>query len=269
MLDSSKASFTGAVLTLALSLTFFTHTLPVHAQSLINSASEAAYVRHGNQFYVAGGGLIREIKDGHITKAERILGDGQFATLDLSKPWNASVPLWTKLSPAHRGMDFPAAMNNDGTKLIAFKAGANASDIFANVYDCLSNTWKPSSIRAPKPDREGLRAVLDPRTNLVYMAGGYEDNDNLDQMYVYHWDTDQLTRKPMIMSAVTRTNYYKAVWWSTKSSILYFGGYTMPGQGFVKPDINVYNPDTDFWSSLVRLVFLYEYILATGLLFFV
>ncbi|KAG0282474.1 hypothetical protein BGZ96_000434 [Linnemannia gamsii] len=253
MLHSSKASFTGAVITLALSLTLLTHTPPAHAQERINSASGAAYVRHENQFYVAGGGQIREIKDrNHYTEPQPIPGDGQFATLDLSQPWNASAPLWKKLSPAPKRMDFPVAMNADGTKLIAFQAGMNATETFALIYDCPSNTWKPSSIRVPRPDRAGLRAVLDPRKNMVYIAGGYENNDDLDQMYVYHWDTDQLTKKPMPMSAVAKTNQYKAVWWSTKSSILYFGGYYVPGPGFVKPTINVYNPDTDYWETSLQ-----------------
>jgi hypothetical protein len=255
MLHSSKAPLTCAVYTLALTLTLLTHAPPAYAQTLVNPVSEAAYVRHMNKFYVAGGGLIREVKNKFYTIPDRVPGDGQFATLDLSNPWPASAPLWTKLSTAPKAMDYPVAMNANGTKLIAFQGGQNVTDTFAQIYDCLSDTWKPSSIRVPKPDRLGLRAVLDPRSNTVYMAGGYEDNDNLDQMYVYHWDTDQLTKEAMPV-AVTRTYYYKAVWWSTKSSILFFGGYTLPGPMFVRPEINVYNPDAKSWSVLVRFFYM-------------
>lgn len=146
-------------------------------------------------------------------------------------------------------------MNANGTKAIAFRVGVNASDSFASIYDVATNTWKPSTIVVPKRDQDGIEAVLDPRTNRVYMAGGFAGDNKLDKMYVYHWDTDLLMESPMVLSPLTQTLYYKAVWWTKKNCILYFGGKS--GKAFVRPSVNAYDPETGSWTSLVSGILFY------------
>ncbi|KAF8943224.1 hypothetical protein BGZ47_005666 [Haplosporangium gracile] len=253
MLHPTKATI-GSVLSLTLTLTLLSPYHTAHAQyTSINTASGAAYVRHQNQFYVAGGGLIREVKpqSGFNTQPESTVGDGQFAVLDLSVPWAGSTAAWKKLAPGPKVMDFPFAMNANGSKMIAFRAGVNANESFASIYDVASNTWKPSSIIVPKWDQDGIEAVLDPRTDRVYMAGGFEGDNKLDQMYVYYWDSDKLMKSPMVARGESQILYYKAVWWSKENSILYFGGYAQTTAGtFVRADVNVYNPDAGSWTAL-------------------
>lgn len=252
MIHPTKATM-GSVLSLTLSLTLLLspHNT-AHAQyTTINSASLAAYVRHQNQFYVGGGGLAREVKYKFYTKPESSPGDGQFAVLDLSVSWAGSAPAWKQLAYGPKVLDFPFAMNANGTKAIAFRAGVNASDSFASIYDVATNTWKPSTIVVPKRDQDGIEAVLDPRTDKVYMAGGFEGDGKLDKMYEYRWETDVLVKIEMIGRPLTQRLYYKAVWWKKENRILYFGGYAQPGGAFVRAGIDVYDPDTALWTSLV------------------
>ncbi|KAF9086574.1 hypothetical protein BGX23_008778 [Mortierella sp. AD031] len=237
-------------ISLALSLTLIS--TPTHAQNAISPVSFASYTRSGNQFYIAGGAWIREIPDVHDkTKPQTQLGDGQFAVLDLGVPWNASTPAWKKLANGPKQFDFPIAPNADGTKLIAFRyPGSNASDMFAQIYDKAANTWSPSKIRAPNPTRGGIDAVTDPTTNTVYLAGGYETDDKLDQMYVYYWATDELKKIPMVATSMAMVLNYKAAWWSTEKSIVYYGGYARPSGDFAPADFITYTPTTNEWRTI-------------------
>ncbi|KAG9071650.1 hypothetical protein KI688_005863 [Linnemannia hyalina] len=250
MIQPKKATI-GSMLSLTLSLTLLlsSHKTAYAQYTSINSASSAAYARYQNQFYVGGGGLEREIAGSFYTKPEATAGDGQFSVLDLSVPWAGSAPAWKKLAYGPKVLDFPFAMNANGTKAIAFRAVVNASDSFASIYEVATNTWKPSKIVAPKPDQDGIEAVLDPTSDKVYMAGGFEGDEKFDKMYVYLWETDELKKIEMPGRPLTQTLYYKAVWWTKQNSILFFGGYAKPSGAFVKPEINVYSPATDSWGN--------------------
>ncbi|KAF9139250.1 hypothetical protein BGX30_008196 [Mortierella sp. GBA39] len=250
MIQPTKATI-GSVLSLTLSVTLLLspHKTAYAQYTSINSASLAAYARYQNQFYVGGGGLEREVEGRMFTKPEATAGDGQFAVLDLSVPWAGSAPAWKKLAYGPKVLDFPFAMNANGTKAIAFRAAVNASDSFASIYEVATNTWKPSKIVAVKRDQDGIEAVLDPMGDKVYMAGGFEGDGKLDQMYVYYWETDELMKIDMLGRPLTQTLYYKAVWWTKQNSILFFGGYAQPGGAFVRPSINVYEPATNSWKN--------------------
>ncbi|KAK3813722.1 MAG: hypothetical protein J3R72DRAFT_60974 [Linnemannia gamsii] len=234
---------------IALSLTLLS--TPIHAQDRITAVSDPGYVRFGDKFYVAGGGLIREVLErGRNTIPKGTIGDGQFAVLDLSVPWSANAPAWKKLPNGPKQNGAPVAMNKEGTKLINFMVPGNSSaDPFAEIFDIATNTWTPSKVRVPKPDRNGLRAITNPENGMTYIAGGYEVDDNLDQMYVYHWDTDSMTKIPMRIAAMAKTQHYRAVWWTAKKSILYFGGFA--SGGFAKDDVYVFDPSGEgSWGAL-------------------
>lgn len=260
MIYSTKTTLSSVLsFTLSLTLLLSPHRA-AHAQNTaINSASLAAYARFQNQFYIGGGGLEREIKStgSFFTEAVSTVGDGQFAVLDLSVPWAGSAPAWKKLAYGPKVLDYPFAMNANGTKAIAFRTGVNASDSFATIYDVATNTWKPSKIVAAKRDQDGIEAVLDPRTDRVYMAGGFDADGKLDKMYIYLWATDELMWSDMAATPLTKRMYYKAVWWTKQNSILYFGGYAQPGGTFVRSDITVHDPVAGSWNSLVSGILLF------------
>ncbi|KAG0249933.1 hypothetical protein BGZ95_007362, partial [Linnemannia exigua] len=209
------------------------------------------YVRFGDKFYVVGGGLIREVEErGFFTTPKGTIGDGQFAVLDLSVSWSATTPAWKKLPNGPKTNGAPVAMNREGTKLINFMIPGNSSaDPFAQIFDIASNTWTTSKIRVPSPNRNGLRAITNPETGLTYIAGGYEADDKFDQMYVYHWDIDDLTKIPMGSAALVNTQHYRAVWWTTKKRILYFGGFA--SGAFAKADVYEFDPSNESWGALI------------------
>ncbi|KAK3830649.1 MAG: hypothetical protein J3R72DRAFT_455897 [Linnemannia gamsii] len=241
-----KASI--CAISLALSLTLLS--TPAHAQDRITTVSDPGYVRFGDKFYVVGGGLVREVKEKFVTVPKGSIGDGQFAVLDLSVPWSANAPAWKKLPNGPKQNGAPVAMNKEGTKLINFMVPGNSSaDPFAEIFDIATNTWTPSKVRVPKPDRNGLRAITNPENGMTYIAGGYEVDDNLDQMYVYHWDTDSMTKMSMRIAAMAKTQHYRAVWWTAKKSILYFGGFA--SGVFAKDDVYVFDPSGEgSWGAL-------------------
>ncbi|KAF9122309.1 kelch domain containing 4 [Mortierella sp. 14UC] len=236
------------VVSLALSLALLS--TPTHAQDHITTVSDPGYVRFQDKFYVVGGGLIREVQErGHFTTPKGTIGDGQFAVLDLSVPWKGISPAWKKLPNGPKQNGAPVAMNREGTKLINFMIPGNSSaDPFAQIFDIASNTWMPSKIHVASPNRNGLRAITSPDNGYTYIAGGYEADDKMDQMYVYHWDTDELTKIGMGSGAMVNTQHYRAVWWTTKKSILYFGGFAS-GQ-FARADVNVFDTATEGFTSL-------------------
>ncbi|KAF9922415.1 hypothetical protein FBU30_007451 [Linnemannia zychae] len=243
-----KAAVNRGAISLALSIILFSSV--THAQTTnIASVSAAAYTRFQNQFYVIGGGRSTEVKPSpgaFLTQPQSTVGDGQMAVLDLSVPWSSDKPAWKKLAQGPKQMGFSAAMNANGTKLIAFRANTT----FAQIYDVATNTWTASSVQVPQPNQLGIDAVLNPLSDTVFLAGGYEGNDLLDQMYVYHWDSDSMTKIPLGVAPMAQMMYYRSVWWSTQQSILFFGGYMRPSGNFAPTTLNMYTPATDSWSSV-------------------
>ncbi|KAG0217179.1 hypothetical protein B0O80DRAFT_428730 [Mortierella sp. GBAus27b] len=251
---------TGSVLLLAvlsslLTLTFLSTLAHGQGASGVSAVSQAAYGRSGSKFYVLGGGIVREVMDRNIkpfyTSPQSIMGNGQFLVLDVSTAWDGSSPAWSKLATGPVQMGFSMGISKNSSKIVAFHAGKASNESFAQIYDVPSNTWKASSVTVPNPTRPGLMAVTDPNTDKVYIAGGYETDNNLDQMYIYDMATDQMGKVAMT-SQMTSVNYYAAGWWSKKNSILYFGGYMQPSGDFASNAIAVYNTATNNWDSTLR-----------------
>lgn len=228
---------------------------PAHAQNAVTAVSAAAYARVASKLYVVGGGFIREVMDQNkrhwFTSPQGAVGDGQTMVLDLSVPWNAAAPAWKRLLNGPKQMSFPAVLSADGNKLITFRSGTNQSFIMS--YNVASNTWSSSNVSVPNPDREGVSAVTDPATNKVYIPVGYENNDNMDQMYIYDINNDSMSKTAMTSSALTKSLYFSGAWWSKKQSILYFGGYAYPANELAPNKVAMYTPSTNVWSVLVRL----------------
>ncbi|KAF9896725.1 hypothetical protein BX616_006873, partial [Lobosporangium transversale] len=105
--------------------------------------------------------------------------------------------------------------------MITFHSGSAG---FAFRYSLITTHWTPSNLRIGNTDRQGVGAVTDPNTGLVYLAGGYTDNTR-DIMSVYDFSTDSFTSIPMNTTIFQSRAYYANVWCSRRKSILYFGGY--------------------------------------------
>ncbi|KAF9434759.1 hypothetical protein BGZ76_007487 [Entomortierella beljakovae] len=217
--------------------------------------SNAGYFRYGSKFYIIGGGIVRENEVGvfGFTEPVSIQGAGQFTTLDLSQTLDTSKPIWNKLQSGPKNNGLTAAISSDGKRVVSFEPGNK--DNFVSLYDVDSNIWVTTNITVPSYSRTGVFPVADPTTNKVYLAGGFLDG-NLNQMYIYDFTTNTMTNNTMSSGMVGILNY-KAVWWSTKQCIIYFGGNIATGARIPSADnaaapntLNMYCPGTDTWSTL-------------------
>ncbi|KAG0198558.1 hypothetical protein BGX33_012260 [Mortierella sp. NVP41] len=146
----------------------------------------------------------------------------QFMSLDLTVPWSSRSPAWRRLAPGPHQYIFPAAASVDGKTLIAF----HCTPTFAMRYDVESDTWTASNIKPAMAQMQGVGAVTDPDTGLVYLAAGF--TSSRDAMSVYDFYTDTMaslfTLPPQ--DAVFRARaYYANVWSKHRKRIIYFGGY--------------------------------------------
>ncbi|KAF9090167.1 hypothetical protein BGX27_002323 [Mortierella sp. AM989] len=233
-----------------LTLSFLYAHIQAQSTTSVTPVSSPAYARFGTKLYVIGGGQSREVKNrgAFFTEPQFLIGDGQLIVLDLSIPWDAATPAWMRLEDGPKQMNFPGALSADGSKIITFRCGVNQS--FAMLYDVATDNWSSSKIIVPVPDRGGIFAVSDPTTNSVFLPGGYDNNANLDQLYIYHFDNDTISQIPMISSPLRSSLYFNGVWWAQKKSILYFGGYIQPSADHSPNSVTIYTPHTNTWSTL-------------------
>ncbi|KAG0327527.1 hypothetical protein BG004_002755, partial [Podila humilis] len=212
--------------------------------------SNAAFTRVGTKLYVVGGGLTREIprKHFHYSGPDTTVGDGQLTVLDLSAPFDNLTPPWKRLQNGPKQINLGAALNADGTKIATFHSGPPGSS-FGMLYDVATNTWTNSTALVPQPDREGIPAVLDPETNKVYLATGYEADGKGDQMYIYNFSDDKMLKIPMTESPLINMVYFAGAWNSAKKSVMYFGG-RMPSGDNGPGNVYQFTPSSGVWTTL-------------------
>ncbi|KAF9429328.1 kelch domain-containing protein 3 [Entomortierella beljakovae] len=197
--------------------------------------SEAAYARTRNKLYIAG--------------SLAPYNTSQFISLDLTVPWNSSHPAWEILPEGPAQRIFPAAFSADEKTMIAFYCGSP----FAMRYDVEKRVWSSSTL-VPKYNYEGVGAVTDPTSGLVYLAGGYTGSRDSMTIYDFRWDMFQPISKPLPAqsSNIFKSRaYYGNVYSKKRNSILYFGGYNIS----LKADrqnnvVTEYIPSTEIWQTL-------------------
>ncbi|KAF9988989.1 hypothetical protein BGZ65_001226, partial [Modicella reniformis] len=132
--------------------------------------------------------------------------------------------------------------------MIAFHSRGST---FAYRYSFVSSVWLPSRLQ-PKHDLQGVGAVTDPNTGLVYLAAGYA-GDNRNSMDIYDFETDTMVSNPMSAQALaifSNRAYYANVWSEKRKSILYFGGYNATLSQISDNNITEFVPATQTWSTL-------------------
>jgi hypothetical protein len=243
---------------------------PGHAQVTRNApvpVNGAAYVRARTKLYVQGG----VVSQGGNTVAQQ----NQMFALDLATPWPANSPAWIPLKQGPTQALHTAAMSIDEQTFVTFRTTtAGPSSVLSFRYHMGSNTWDQSSVKAQNPNKEGISAVQDPLSGLVYLAGGYQNDDS--QMYVYNIDTDTMTMFPMPSNYMADRSYYAGAYLRSRKSIIYFGGTSAGnsnssgngtnsnghgssngngnGNGTSQSNLNLiteYIPSTGSWSTLV------------------
>ncbi|KAG9320902.1 hypothetical protein KVV02_008686 [Mortierella alpina] len=235
MVCQSKSVSTAAAVNYAFSLLGVIFLSSTHAQIPV---SGAAFARAGAKLYISGGAVL----DNQTYSSYQ----DQFLALDLSVAWDADKPALTVLQQGPSQVLFSAAFSADKRTMATFHSGGAH---FCWLYNTTSNSWGYSSIKVPNPSLQGIFAVTDPTTNLVYLAGGYEAK-TLDQMLVYRFDTDSTNTYKLPPSSFVNSLYYRGVWWPQTKSILYFGGYIYPSVNNVSSALTQFTPSTGTWTTV-------------------
>lgn len=177
---------------------------------------------------------------------------GQFWSLDLAAAWNTSQPAWQQLADGPIQNIFPAVFSADGKSMATFHSGGTT---FAFLYTVATNTWKQSQLTPAYAGFQGVSAVTDPNTGLVYLPGSYTDSSR-NSMNVYNFDTDTMVQValPSASSIFPDRAYYSIAWSQKRMSALIFGGYNatlgaIPG-GY--DTVTEFVPASGTWSNLVR-----------------
>ncbi|KAF9922224.1 hypothetical protein FBU30_007695 [Linnemannia zychae] len=91
--------------------------------------------------------------------------------LDLSVTFSSTAPAWTKLADGPAQHVFPATFSSDEQTLYVFHVDNTNSPW---EYSVKNNSWREiSEVKFQDSGIEGIGAVTDPRTGLIYLAGGY------------------------------------------------------------------------------------------------
>ncbi|KAG9062383.1 hypothetical protein KI688_005298 [Linnemannia hyalina] len=173
----------------------------------------------------------------------------QFMYLDLAVSWPATQPVWHQLAKGPQQYIFPAVTSADGQTLIAFRF----SPTFAMRYNIASNTWSPSQINPDHASLQGIGAVTDPDTGLVYMAGGF--TGNRDTMSVYDFKSDTITTAFQLPVDILKSRaYYANVWVKSRKSIMYFGGYNAALNRIATDNVlTEFDPNTNTLSTVATI----------------
>lgn len=234
------------------------HSITVTAQSSSNSSPSssptpsspdagptpvtgAASARASTRFYIIGG---------LPSTLNNTLPLSQFFSLDLLSAWNTTTPAWTKLASGPKQRIFPATFSKNQKSLIVFRAG---EPNYIRRYIVASGNWSPSAVNLTYGFREGVGAVTDPNTGLVYVARGYTDI-NERSVDVYNVDRDTLTELPLppATTVLAQRTYYGNVWCQPRKSILYFGGYALETQPApISPVITEFVTASQRWTTMV------------------
>ncbi|KAF9907775.1 hypothetical protein EC991_010645 [Linnemannia zychae] len=202
----------------------------------------AASARATTRFYILSG---------LPSTANGTLPLSQFFSLDLTQSWSSNTPAWTKLSTigAPKNRIFPATFSKNQKSLIVFRSG---EPNYIRRYIVASGNWSPSAVNLTYGSREGVGAVTDPNTGLVYIARGYTDVSERS-VDVYNVDRDILSELPLppATEALAQRTYYGNVWCQPRKSILYFGGYALETQPApTSPIITEFSPSNQTWTTL-------------------
>ncbi|KAK3822696.1 MAG: hypothetical protein J3Q66DRAFT_437170 [Benniella sp.] len=216
----------------SLLLTLSLLSITIHAQDKIRIVASAAYARAGSKLYVVGG-----------TPYIGAPSLGQTIVLNFSTTWDAASPAWTQLQNGPDRSNFTGALSANGSTFITLRGGGTG---YARLYDVATDRWSASKIILP--EGPGLTSVTDPTSNKAYIPIG-------GQMYIYDFASDTTSSTSMVTSPIANWMYFQGAWWSTRNSILFFGGYSFPANGSAPvftTSLYMYTPWSNTWSPALQ-----------------
>ncbi|KAF9158675.1 hypothetical protein BGX20_003267 [Mortierella sp. AD010] len=233
-----RPSIPGSTTFISIALILSSATLSTSASAPV-TVSGPAFARTATHLYIAGG--LTGTSDNPVLYS-------QFFSLDLTTPWNVSNPAWKQLHDGPRQNIFPAVFSADQKTMITFHSGTT----FAELYSVDQDIWTLSQLVVVGGGNQGIDAVTDPNTGLVYLAGGYSDPYR-QSMDTYSFVNDALvqTALPAPTTALPNRAYYTNIWTSKRNSILYFGGYNSSLGLISSNSITEFVPSTNTWNTLI------------------
>lgn len=200
----------------------------------------AAFARSRTKLYIHGGVVS--------SYGSTLAPQNQMVSLDLAVPWQANAPAWNILKPGPTLSHHSAIVSPDEQTFVTFRTSATGSSYLSNKYHIASNSWEQSAVKVQNPTKQGIQAVEDEASGLVYLAGGFQGDDS--QMYVYNVDYDSISMFPMPSNYMEDREDYAAVYLKSRKSIMYFGGSA--GNGQASADlVTEFIPSTGSWTTLV------------------
>ncbi|KAG0242842.1 hypothetical protein BGX31_011505 [Mortierella sp. GBA43] len=186
-----------------------------------------AFARAGQYFYFQGGF--------YQVTATLPLVTPQLVALPLNESWSTSSPPWKQLAIGNAYADHIAVATAD--TFITFVLQTPSLNL--GRYNIQTNTWSYSVSTPPEALNSGFRPVVDPTSNIIYIAGS-------SKMNIYNPQKDQWTSQPLPSNVLTQRIFGGAVYNTLRKSILYFGGYssTFEAQTY----ITEYTIGTGSWS---------------------
>lgn len=251
-------------------LIFSATTLTPTSAQIPASRRRPAFAQYNNQFYVHGGILA----SGGST--------GDLSALNLNTSWSTTNSAWTTLASGswvwHHAMvpvkpEHSAGLGSVSTKGFLLSVGGYPPPLnaFFSAYNLQTGTWTNLTTPSPYAGLEGHTAVADPATGLVYVMGGFYNNNpepnpkvgNL--LTVFDPKTATVVSKEPATDANNMTGG-SAVWSTRRNTVLLFEGSRAVGtgdvKGIVQTAVQEYDTATRQWKTFVSfLVWLVCYVM--------
>ncbi|KAG0022441.1 hypothetical protein BGZ81_008542 [Podila clonocystis] len=207
----------------------------------------ASYARSRTKLFVQGGVVT--------VNGMPVAQQNQMFALDLSIPWSASNPAWIQLKSGPTQAYHSAVVSTDEQVFVTFRNTPSGSitNYLSYRFSIPANNWMQSTIKVQNPSREGVVAVKDPNSGLVYLAGGFQNDDS--QMYIANLETDTLSMFTMPSNFMSDRYFYSGVYLKSRKSIIYFGGsnsaYSSSPSSSSQNLVTEFVPSTGAWSNLI------------------
>ncbi|KAF9350027.1 hypothetical protein BGX26_011745 [Mortierella sp. AD094] len=174
-----------------------------------------------------------------------------FYSLDLQSNWNTANPPWKNLVSNSTMQQAPSgfgpSMTVSANKQSLIIWGGFFSKI--STYDIGTGSWSVSSESPSNSSpQQGLKAVTDPSSGLVYIPSGANQGNN---MMEYNPTTGATRSLPMPSEfAGYGLGYYSAVWSTQRNSILIYGGHLITANSSANEQLFEYKPAASTWSLI-------------------
>ncbi|KAF9920384.1 hypothetical protein FBU30_009793 [Linnemannia zychae] len=171
------------------------------------------------------------IQGGQHETATGVFKFNAFWSLDLTRKWDASAPLWSAypyggVKPTDLTTSFHTMVYSSTFQLFYFW---NPLKSIAINYYVANKTWE---VLAGTPGRvvfetDGYTAAMDSTNNRLYIPGGAGTN-----MFGYDFSVQRQSLNPMPMMSTIGWNGYTFVWSEVRKSYLLWGGNGPPATSY-------------------------------------